>query len=111
MRPLVVQKPNGGTLTLRVLLGRLTGERAVIALREEVSEALVMAAADLGLTPREQEILLEARRGRSSAEIGDLLCISRRTVEKHLENIYSKFNVSSRSAAIARAFRESATPD
>ena len=42
-------------------------------------------------------------RGLASAEIADTLCISRRTVEKHLENIYGKLGVDSRGAAVAKA--------
>ena len=39
----------------------------------------------------------------SSTEIADHLFISRRTVEKHLDNIYNKLGVASRSAAVALA--------
>jgi len=46
-----------------------------------------------GLTPREQEIAVLLSERCTMAEIADRLFISRRTVEKHAENIYSKLNV------------------
>ena len=104
--PLVVHKSDGGRLTLRVLPGHQTGEQAVVTLHEEKAPPLVTLAARVGLTAREQEVLVEATAGRTSAEIADALFISRRTVEKHLENIYGKLGVYRRTAAVARAFFE-----
>jgi DNA-binding CsgD family transcriptional regulator len=57
-------------------------------LRIDVSQA--------GLTQREQEIALLLSERLSMLEIADRLFISRRTVEKHAENIYSKLGVSKR---------------
>jgi DNA-binding CsgD family transcriptional regulator len=57
----------------------------------------------LGLTPREAEVLAWVARGKTDAEIGLLLGISPRTVDKHLENVFRKLEVSSRAAAVARA--------
>ena len=44
-----------------------------------------------------------AVRGLDSESIAGALCISRRTVDKHFENIYNKLGVDSRSAAVAVA--------
>ena len=49
------------------------------------------------LTAREREIALRAMQGQSSAEIAKQLSISVRTVDKHLQNIYRKLNIRSRS--------------
>ena len=101
--PLVIQKEDGRTLTLRMLPGHLTGEQALLVFQERLPSALETLSSELGLTPREEEVLREAMRGLASAEIADTLCISRRTVEKHLENIYGKLGVDSRGAAVAKA--------
>jgi DNA-binding CsgD family transcriptional regulator len=53
-----------------------------------------------GLTAREREVLLWLTRGKSNAEIATILGIKVATVSKHLERIYPKLGVESRSAAI-----------
>jgi DNA-binding CsgD family transcriptional regulator len=57
------------------------------------------------LTPREREILDLVAEGRTNAEIGETLWISRGTVRKHLDNIYAKLGVHTRTAAAAFAPR------
>lgn len=52
------------------------------------------------LTPREVEILQLVAFGRTNTGIGHALDISPRTVAKHLEHIYRKLAVSSRTAAV-----------
>jgi DNA-binding CsgD family transcriptional regulator len=65
----------------------------------------------LELTPREWEVLRYVAKGCSNAEIARILCVERSTVRKHLEHIYEKLNVSSRTAAVARAFPSMADAD
>lgn len=79
---------------------RLTGQgRAVLTaeqmawLREPVEN----------LTPREQEVLLLLKQGRSDAEIASHLGIERRTASKHVESIREKLGASSRLEAVALA--------
>jgi DNA-binding CsgD family transcriptional regulator len=57
------------------------------------------------LTPREREILAMVAGGGSNKEIANSLFVSAATVRKHLENIYAKLGVHSRTeaAAVARA--------
>lgn len=55
-----------------------------------------------GLSERQREVLRGVRRGASNAEIALSLGISRRTVEKHLQNAYALLDVTSRTQAIAR---------
>jgi DNA-binding CsgD family transcriptional regulator len=56
-----------------------------------------------GLTARESEVLRWVAAGKSDAQIGAILRISARTVQKHLQNIYDKLGVESRTAAVNRA--------
>jgi len=57
-----------------------------------------------GLSPREAEVLAWAARGKTNWEIATILSVRRRTVATHLERIYAKLDVTSRSAAVARVF-------
>ena len=59
----------------------------------------------LALTGREAEVLLWISRGKSNREIGEILTISPRTVNKHLETIFVKLGVENRASAAARAVR------
>jgi DNA-binding response OmpR family regulator len=59
----------------------------------------------LSLTTREAEVLLWISRGKSNREIGEILNISPRTVNKHLEQVFVKLGVENRAAAAARAVR------
>ena len=62
------------------------------------------AASKYGLSKRELEVLRLVASGRSNREIAASLVISEHTVARHLQNIYSKLGLSSRSAATAFAF-------
>jgi DNA-binding response OmpR family regulator len=59
----------------------------------------------LSLTSRESEVLLWISRGKSNREIGEILKISPRTVNKHLEQVFVKLGVENRASAAARAVR------
>jgi DNA-binding CsgD family transcriptional regulator len=54
---------------------------------------------------REAEVLLWGSYGKSSGDSSDVLEISPRTVQKHLEHVYEKLGVETRSAAVAIAIR------
>jgi DNA-binding CsgD family transcriptional regulator len=55
-------------------------------------------------TPRQWELLRLVAAGRTNAEIARELVVSRDTVRKHLENIFARLRVTSRTGAIAVAF-------
>jgi DNA-binding response OmpR family regulator/DNA-binding CsgD family transcriptional regulator len=60
---------------------------------------------ELALTAREAEVLLWISRGKSNRDIGEILAISPRTVNKHLEQIFLKLGVENRASAAAQAVR------
>jgi len=60
------------------------------------------------LTPREQDLLRLLAAGHTNTQIARRLGISEGTVRSHLENIYEKLHVSSRTAAVTRAFQDPA---
>ncbi len=55
------------------------------------------------LTARESQLLFWLTRGKSNREIGIILGISARTVDKHLEHVFEKMDVGSRHAAVVQA--------
>jgi DNA-binding CsgD family transcriptional regulator len=68
----------------------------------EADGAFAAQARALGLSERQAEVMLAVAGGASNTEVGTGLAISRRTVEKHLQNIYTHLNVTSRTQAIGR---------
>jgi DNA-binding CsgD family transcriptional regulator len=57
----------------------------------------------LGLTQREAEVLIWIAGGKPNRDIGEILGISPRTVNKHLEQIFTKLGVENRASAAAQA--------
>ena len=76
-------------------------------LRERAAARSRPTPAALGLTPRETEVLHWVSIGKTNAEIAETLYVSRGTVRTHLENVYEKLGVHTRTAAVARAFNGS----
>jgi HD-GYP domain-containing protein (c-di-GMP phosphodiesterase class II) len=64
-----------------------------------------------GLTAREMQVLVHLARGRSNPEIAAALTVSRKTVSTHLEHIYAKLGVSTRTQAALFAMREGLVGD
>jgi DNA-binding NarL/FixJ family response regulator len=60
-------------------------------------------ASELGLTTREGEVLSWLSKGKTNRDIAQILGLSPRTVDKHLEQIYAKLGVENRTAAAAIA--------
>ena len=77
------------------------GDRALVV--ELVDGALLLEEEQQmpRLTPREREILELVAEGRTNAEIAESLWVSRGTVRKHLDNVYAKLGVHTRTAAAA----------
>jgi ATP/maltotriose-dependent transcriptional regulator MalT len=70
------------------------------------AELLGARAEPNGLTAREIEVLRLVAAGKSNREIAGELCLSVKTVARHLENIFCKLGVSSRTAATALAYKQ-----
>ncbi|MCL6707275.1 response regulator transcription factor [Pseudomonas sp. R2.Fl] len=85
-------------------LGAISGDeylfRLTSATRRDGDEMLRGA---FGLTQRESEVLLWIAKGKSNRDIGDILGLSSRTVNKHLEQIYVKLGVENRASAAVKA--------
>ncbi len=90
-----------GTLTIRLLDSPSTREE--ILLLEESKPLAPDSLRSLGLTVREAEILFWITEGKGNSEISILCDISIRTVHKHVEHIYVKLGVETRTAAMLRA--------
>ena len=61
----------------------------------------------IGLTQRETEVLAWVAEGKSNNDVGLILGIRSVTVKKHLEHIFEKMGVETRTAAVAYAIRAS----
>lgn len=57
------------------------------------------------LTQRESDVLTQAAKGLTNKKIGQELFISDRTVQGHLQNIYHKFSVTTRTEAVSLALQ------
>lgn len=57
----------------------------------------------LGLTPRVAEVLLWVAQGKTNSDIASILGVSESTVKKHVQEIFEKLGVETRSAAALRA--------
>lgn len=70
---------------------------------DEAAPAASTSEPDVGLTPREAEILRLVADGMSNREIANQVFLSRHTVESHVKRIYRKLAVSSRMMAVREA--------
>ena len=78
----------------------------VLAEMEPFAHLPVNAAGnDVGLTPREREVLRLVVEGRSDRQIADALFISPKTAGNHVSRILAKLGVTTRAAAAAHAVR------
>ena len=73
---------------------------------EELSHGRAAAGTIAGrLTTREVQVLRHVAAGRTNPAIAAELCISEKTVARHVSNIFLKLDLSTRSAATAFAYR------
>lgn len=74
-----------------------------LVLLEETAIAGAESFTSWLLTRREREVLAWVAAGKTNQEIGAILVASPRTVQKHLEHIFTKLGVETRTAAVMRA--------
>jgi DNA-binding CsgD family transcriptional regulator len=74
-----------------------------LVLEEKIGTASAVDRAELPLTAREREVLRWVAAGKTDRDIAAILTISPRTVHKHLQRIYEKLGVETRTAAAMRA--------
>lgn len=97
--PLVVRR---GDRTLSIRLMR-DGDQDVLLMREIVRGVPAGPLKARGLSDREAEVLGWLVEGKTNPEIATILGLSPRTVHHHLENIYRKLGVETRTAAAKMA--------
>lgn len=95
------------TFRLHQQIGDSEGGGDWLIIMQEVSEDSVIEAIALSfkLTPKEAEVLYWVVKGKINRDIGDILGSSPMTVKKHLERVFVKLGVETRTAAAAMAMR------
>ncbi|MFZ3117913.1 MAG: helix-turn-helix transcriptional regulator, partial [Variovorax sp.] len=93
----------GTRLSVRNMGSATLGETMLLLALQREGPALASRVADAALTPRETEVLSWLAKGKTNRDIAEILGMSPRTVNKHLEHIFEKLGVETRSAAAALA--------
>jgi DNA-binding response OmpR family regulator/DNA-binding CsgD family transcriptional regulator len=104
LRPFAVNRQFGAQARQLVFnLQQRTGDDDLLVVMREISDATVVEAIvqSFKLTGREAEVLYWLAKGKTNRDIGDILGSSPATVKKHLERVYVKLGVETRTAAAA----------
>jgi DNA-binding CsgD family transcriptional regulator len=94
-KPFVVER-KGECLVVRHLC---EADRCILVMEQQPTIVHPAAFKPSDLTGREAEVLLWVAQGKTNAEVGAILDMSSRTVQKHLEHIFKKLGVETRVAA------------
>jgi DNA-binding response OmpR family regulator/DNA-binding CsgD family transcriptional regulator len=94
-----------GRLLARNLGQGSLGESMLLLTLTPPDSASAQRLREIALTPRETEVLSWLAKGKTNRDIADILGMSPRTVNKHLEHVFEKLGVETRSAAAAIAGR------
>jgi DNA-binding NarL/FixJ family response regulator len=98
--------PGGGQLVARHLgAAGLSETMLLLSVERSDTASRGRVSAMEALTPRETEVLSWLAKGKTNRDIADILGMSPRTVNKHLEHIFEKLGVETRAAAAAIASR------
>jgi CheY-like chemotaxis protein/DNA-binding CsgD family transcriptional regulator len=94
-----------GAKRLSIRLHQQTGDDDWLIVMREVSDVAIIESMSLSfsLTPREAEVLYWVVKGKINRDIADILGASPATVKKHLERIFVKLGVETRTAAAGMA--------
>lgn len=88
-------------LTVRLVRAAPGGEHLLMLQEAPSTRQPADRIAGYNLTPRETDVLAWLSKGKTNRDIADILGMSPRTVNKHLEHIFVKLGVETRSAAAA----------
>ena len=98
--PGVLLQADGSRRLLASFHDQTGDDEWLVVLREESdASAIESLIAAFRLTQREAEVLYWVVQGKTSNDIGDILGSSPRTVNKHLEHVFEKLGVETRTAA------------
>ena len=105
--PSIDLQPEAAPPTLKLLyVGQIGPDENLLRLIEgDAGSDQTVLKQKLLVTEREAEVLLWIARGKSNRDIAEILSLSPRTVNKHLEQIYAKLGVENRTSAAALAVR------
>ena len=95
--------PDHPELRLYYMGGAGPNEFLLRLAKEASGELPKQFSSEFGLTVREGEVLSWLSKGKTNRDIAQILGLSPRTVDKHLEQIYAKLGVENRTAAAAIA--------
>ena len=99
----VVHTATEPVLSVRNMGRAALGETMLLLELQREGHAAASRLAHAALTPRETEVLSWLAKGKTNRDIADILGLSHRTVNKHLEHIFEKLGVETRAAAAALA--------
>ncbi|MFT5588354.1 MAG: DNA-binding NarL/FixJ family response regulator [Bradyrhizobium sp.] len=103
--PLRVQQQDG-ELGIRFSRGERSGDLLLLFDETAMAKPASLSMAGYQLTPREQDVLTWLAKGKTNRDIAEILGMSPRTVNKHLEHIFVKLGVETRTAAAALVARQ-----
>ncbi len=100
--PLLIERDRA-----QLIVRAIIENERVFLLLEERAKAIDRSDLErLGLSPRQAEVLAWVTAGKTSPEIGSILGISPRTVDRQVALIFQKLGVTTRAAAVARALTQ-----
>jgi DNA-binding CsgD family transcriptional regulator len=105
----IVVAAHGTKIRFR-LLSRVADDEILLVIQQAASIEIERAGMSklqnrFGLTGREAQVLFWLSCGKSNRDVAEILGMSYRTADKHLEHVYKKIGVESRSGAIAASLR------
>jgi DNA-binding CsgD family transcriptional regulator len=86
-------------------------DQVLLLLTEQATAICSRALQAQGLTTREAEVLAWVARGKTNSEVATILSVRLRTVKKHMERIFQKLGVESRTAAAVRVWESHGLKD
>ncbi len=99
-QPMTGLNVSQGNARLSLSVASPNEEQWVLVLREHSDEAQIESLGKLfQLTKRESEVLYWTVKGKTNKDVGEILGTSPRTINKHLEHVFQKLGVETRTAA------------